>query len=194
MQSLINIRIPNLVVWTSGWYNCSSYAWQYALCPACRTYEIATRFWVVVIRPIIKCITVLKFSFILFDLCWFITIFNFILNYVIIVTFWIITYHKIWILLIIYCSIWNYWFFLNMFGSVLECCELTGVSLLWTSSALANKAKIWLVFFKLGIYHGVYFDCIMIIYLRGYIDLLDTSVIVFVNNLLLFVFYFMLFA
>ena len=78
-------------------------------CPACRTYEIATRFWVVVICPIIKCLTVSEFSFILFDLCLFITIFNFILNYVLIVTFWIFTYHKIWILLIIYCFIWNYW-------------------------------------------------------------------------------------
>ena len=76
-------------------------------CPACRTSLIARRFWVVVICPIIKCVTVLEFSFILFDLCLFITIFNFILNYVP-----------------------NYLFF-NMFGSVLECCELTGVSLLW---------------------------------------------------------------
>ena len=62
-------------------------------CPACRTSLIATRFWVVVICPIIKCLTVLEFSFILFDLCLFITIFNFILNYVPIVTFWIFTYH-----------------------------------------------------------------------------------------------------
>ena len=77
--------------------------------PACRTYLIATRFWVVMICPIIKCLTVLEFSFILFDLCLFITIFNFILNYVPIVTFWIFTYHKIWILLIIFCFIWNYW-------------------------------------------------------------------------------------
>ena len=69
-------------------------------CPACRTYEIATRFWVVVICPIIKCLIVLEFSFILFDLCLFITIFNFILNYVLIVTFWIYTYHKI-------CHRWN---------------------------------------------------------------------------------------
>ena len=82
-----------------------------------------------------------------------------------------------------------------MFGSVLECCELTGVSLLWTRMPLANEAKIGLVFFfKLGIYHGVYFDCIVIINIRGYIDLLDTSVIVFVNKLLWFVFHFMLFA
>ena len=78
-------------------------------CPACRTSFIATRFWVVVICPFIKCLTVLEFSFILFDLCLFITIFNFILNYVPIVTFWIFTYHKIWILLIIFCFIWNYW-------------------------------------------------------------------------------------
>ena len=78
-------------------------------CPACRTYLIATRFWVVVICPIIKCLTVLEFSFILFDLCLFITIFNCILNYVPIVTFWICAYHKIWILLIIFCFIWNYW-------------------------------------------------------------------------------------
>ena len=38
------------------------------------------------------------------------------------------------------------------------------------------------------------FNGIKIINLRGYIDLLDTSVIVFVNNLLWFVFHFMLFA
>ena len=102
-------------------------------CPACRTSLIATRFWVVVICPIIKCLIVFEFSFILFDLCLFITIFNFILNFVPIITFWIFTYHKIWILLIIFCFIWNYWiiYFFNMFGSVLECCELTGVSLLW---------------------------------------------------------------
>ena len=165
-------------------------------CSVSRTYEIATRFWVVVICPIIKCLTVLEFSFILSDLCLFITIFNFILYYVLIVTFWIFTYHKIWILLIIYCFIWNYWIicFFNTFGGVLECCELTGVSLLWTRMALANKVKIGLAFFKLGVYHEVYFDCIIIINLRGYIDLLDTSLIVFVNNLLWFLFYFMLFA
>ena len=50
-----------------------------------------------------------EFSFILFDLCLFMTIFNFILNYVPTVTFWIFTYHKIWILLIIFCFIWSYW-------------------------------------------------------------------------------------
>ena len=87
-------------VWSQNWG---------IFCPAYRTYLIATRFWVVVICPIIKCLTVLEFSFILFDLCLFITIFNFILNYVPIVTFWIFTYHIIWILLIIFCFIWNYW-------------------------------------------------------------------------------------
>ena len=87
----------------------------------------------------------------------------------------------------------NYLFF-NMFGSVLECFELTGVSLLWARMALANKAKILLVFKKLEIYLGVHFDCIIIINLRGFTDLLDTRVIVFVNKLLWFVFYFMLFA
>ena len=94
-------------------------------CPACRTSLIATRFWVVVICPIIKCLTVLEFSFILFDLCLFITIFNFILNYVPIVTSWVFTYHKILILLIIFCFIWNYWIiyfltYLEVFWSVVR--------------------------------------------------------------------------
>ena len=48
--------------------------------------------------PLFKCLTVLEFSFILFDLCLLITFFNFIMNYVPIVTFWIFTCHKIWIL------------------------------------------------------------------------------------------------
>ena len=84
--------------------------------------------------PIIKRLTVLEFSFILFDLCLFITIFNFILNYVPIVTFWIFTYHKIWILLIIFCFLWNYWIIypltcLEVFWSVVSelvsvCCGL----------------------------------------------------------------------
>ena len=85
--------------------------WEVANCPACRTYEIATRFWEVVICPIYMCLTVYEFSFILFDLCLFITIFNFILNYILIVTFWIFTYYKIWIMLINYYFIWNYWSF-----------------------------------------------------------------------------------
>ena len=43
-----------------------------------------------------------------------------------------------------YMKLLNY-LFCNMFGSVFECYELTGVSLLWTRRALANKAKIGLV-------------------------------------------------
>ena len=93
-----------ICAWINGWVNNR----KAGDCPACRTSLIATRFWVVVICPIIKCLTVLEFSFILFDLCLFITIFNFILNYVPIVTFWIFTCHKICILLIIFCFIWNY--------------------------------------------------------------------------------------
>ena len=59
--------------------------------------------------PLFKCLTVLEFSFILFELCLLITFFNFIMNYVPIVTFWIFTYHKIWILSIMFCFIWSYW-------------------------------------------------------------------------------------
>ena len=59
--------------------------------------------------PLFKSLTVLEFSFILFDLCLLITFFNFIMNYVPIVIFWIFTYHKIWILSIMFCSIWSYW-------------------------------------------------------------------------------------
>ena len=59
--------------------------------------------------PLFKCLTVLEFSFILFDLCLLITFFNFIMNYVPIVTFWIFTYHKIWILSIMFSFIWSYW-------------------------------------------------------------------------------------
>ena len=102
------------ILLTSFNFNPSNYMPRYVwdeitYCPACRTTLVATRFWVVMICPIIKCLTVLEFSFILFDLCLFITIFNFILNYVPIVTFWIFTYHKILILLIIFCFIWSYW-------------------------------------------------------------------------------------
>ena len=59
--------------------------------------------------PLFKCLIVLEFSFILFDLCLLITFFNFIMNYVPIVTFWIFTYHKICILSIMFCFIWSYW-------------------------------------------------------------------------------------
>ena len=78
-------------------------------CPACRTTWSQQDFewrWSV---PLFKCLTVLEFSFILFDLCLLITFFNFIMNYIPIVTFWIFTYHKIWILSIMFCFIWSYW-------------------------------------------------------------------------------------
>ena len=55
--------------------------------------------------------TWLYLSFLLF--CLFITIFIFILNYVLIATFCIFTYYKIWILSNIYCFIWNYSFYLQ---------------------------------------------------------------------------------
>ena len=60
--------------------------------------------------------------------------------------------------------------------------------------ALANKVKIGLAFLKFGIYHRVYFDCIKIINLRGYIDLLDTSVIVLLIIYCGLCLHFMLFA
>ena len=78
-------------------------------CTECRTYLIPRGSWDLVICPIYLCLTVCVFPFILFDLCLFITIFNFILNYVLIATFWIFTDHKISIMLIIYSFIWNYW-------------------------------------------------------------------------------------
>ena len=131
----VNIMIVNNVIWARKIFFgiidrqkiyrkqnlCSSF------CPACRTTLVATRFRVAVIVrragllwsqrdfewrwsvPLFKCLTVLEFSFILFDLCLLITFFNFIMNYVPIVTFWIFTYHKIWILSIMFCSIWSYW-------------------------------------------------------------------------------------
>ena len=78
-------------------------------CAACRTTLIATRFRVAVICPIIQVPHCIRVFFILFDLCLLITFFNFITNYVPIVTFWIFTYHKIWILSIMFCFIWSYW-------------------------------------------------------------------------------------
>ena len=46
--------------------------------------------------------------------------------------------------LLFYIKLLNY-SFCNMFGSVLECNWLTGVSLLWTRRAMANQGKIGLV-------------------------------------------------
>ena len=79
-------------------------------CPACRTTFIATRFRVAVICPIIPvphCIRVF------FYFVWFVFInhiFQFYYElFIPVVTFWIFTYHKIWILSIMFCFIWSYW-------------------------------------------------------------------------------------
>ena len=125
--------VLSVIFWISTYYkiwillNIYCFIWNYWIIhyPACRTYEIATRSWEMVICPIYMCLTVYDFSFILFDLCLFIKIFNFILNYVLIVTFWIFTYYKIWIVLIIYCFILNYWIIyfatcLGVFWSVMR--------------------------------------------------------------------------
>ena len=53
--------------------------------------------------------------------------------------------------LLFYMKLLNYLFCI-MFESVLECYELTGVPLLWTWRALANKVKIGLVWEKIGLY------------------------------------------
>ena len=84
--------------------------WCYpGYCPACRTTLVATRFRVAVICPIIQVPHSIR---VFFYFVWFVFInhiFNFIVNYVPIVTFWIFTCHKIWILSIMFCFIWSYW-------------------------------------------------------------------------------------
>ena len=101
-------------------------------CPARRTSLIATRFWVVMICPIIKCLTVLR---VFFYFVWFVFIHHNFQFY-----FELCTYCNILDIylsqnlnfvnyLLFYMKLLNYLFF-NMFGSVLECCELIGVSLL----------------------------------------------------------------
>ena len=101
-------------------------------CPACRTSLIATRFWVVLICPIIKCLTVLRvffyfvwFEFIhhnfqlYFELCTYCNVLDIYLSQ----NLNFVNY------LLFYMKLLNY-LFVIMFGSVLGCCELTGVSLL----------------------------------------------------------------
>ena len=110
---------------TNEWQN-SDFTWATPWANQCEAHVIPCGETVVIVRragllwsqrdfewrwsvPLFKCLTVLEFSFILFDLCLLITFFNFIMNYVPIVTFWIFTYHKIWILSIMFCFIWSYW-------------------------------------------------------------------------------------
>ena len=75
---------------------------------------------------IYMCLTVYEFSFILLIHHIILLILIFVLS----VTFWTLTYYKIWILLIIYCFIWNYW--IIYFVTCLECYELTLISWLYT--------------------------------------------------------------
>ena len=102
-------------------------------CPACRTSLIATRFWVVMICPIIKCLTVLR---VFFYFVWFVFIrhnFQFyfeLCTYCNILDIYLSQNLNFVNYLLFYMKLLNHLFF-NMFGSVLECCELTGVSLLW---------------------------------------------------------------
>ena len=102
-------------------------------CPACWTSLIATRFWVVMICPIIKCLTVLR---VFFYFVWFVFIHHNFQFYFELCTYCnILNIHRSQNLnfvnyLLFYMKLLNYLFF-NMFRSVLECCELTGVSLLW---------------------------------------------------------------
>ena len=102
-------------------------------CPACRTTLIATRFWVVMICPIIKRLTVLR---VFFYFVWFVFIhhkFQFyfkLCTYCNILNIYLSQNLNFVNYLLFYMKLLNYSFF-NMFGSVLECCELTGVSLLW---------------------------------------------------------------
>ena len=72
MCTLMLPSLRHLQLQTLSTESISSTPWfpfQRSYCPACRTTLIATRLWVVMICPIIKCLTVLEFSFILFDLC-----------------------------------------------------------------------------------------------------------------------------
>ena len=73
---------------------------------------------------IYMCLTVYEFSFILLIHHIILLILIFVLS----VTFWTLTYYKIWILLIIYCFIWNYW--ITYFVTCLEVC----FGVLWVNS------------------------------------------------------------
>ena len=112
-------------------------------CLACRTYVIARRSSDMVICPICMCLTVYEFflSFCLifvyssqfhfyFESCTHCNIFDIYL-----------LYNMNYVKYLLLCMKLLSYLFCNMFGSVLECYELTGVRLLWTRRALANKAK-----------------------------------------------------
>ena len=63
-----NTPLPSNV---STWITTSAFSGTGSHCPACRTTLIATRFWVVMICPIIKCLTVLR---VFFSFVWFVFI------------------------------------------------------------------------------------------------------------------------
>ena len=54
-----------------------------------------------------------------------------------------------------------YYLFCNMFGSVLECYELTGVGLLWTRRALAIKAQKSIILFYSAVIIVLF--CVMVV-------------------------------
>ena len=82
--------------------------------------------------PLFKCLIVLEFSFILFDLCLLITFFQFyyeLCTYCNILDIYLSQNLNFVNYVLFYMKLLNYLFF-SMFGSVLESCELTGVCLL----------------------------------------------------------------
>ena len=109
------------------------------------------------------CLTVYEFSFILLIHHIILLIFIFVLS----VTFWTSTYYKIWILLIIYYFIWNYW--IICFASclkvyVLECVEKIWAllrSLHWLYSNCKFQGLFWSIRYKhyrlSMIYSGLFF-------------------------------------
>ena len=60
-----------LIIKDDMWHSPGSHLTRSAYCPASRTTLIATRFWVVMICPIIKCLTVLR---VFFYFVWFVFI------------------------------------------------------------------------------------------------------------------------
>ena len=91
---------------------------------------------------IYMCLTVYEYSFILLIHHIILLIFIFVLS----VTLWTLTYYKIWISLIIYYFIWNYW--IICFASFLK--------------------VFWGVWKKFWLYQEVYIDCILIVNFRGH--------------------------
>ena len=99
------------------------FQFYYELCTYCNILDIWSLVSFAGFRAclIYMCLTVYEFSFILLIHHIILLILIFVLS----VTFWTLTYYKIWILLIIYCFIWNYWIIyfvtcLEVFWSVMS--------------------------------------------------------------------------